>query len=1163
MCNSTFAQAQNDQSTFTLNLKNTDIQSLIATVSKQTGRNFVVDPRVKAKVTVISNEPVDADGLYEVFLSVLQVHGYSAVPAGDLIKIVPDVTAKQGPVPILGEDPDTSDQLVTQVVTVVNVPAAQLVPILRPMVPQQGHLAAYAATNSLIITDRASNIQRLMEIIRRIDRPDNEEIEVVRLNHASATEIVRTLGSLQRNNIGGPQGPGAMQLVADERTNSVLISGDTAVRIRVRGLIAHLDTPIESGGNTRVVYLKFANAEDMVTILQGVSQGQAAVGATTTDASGAQPTFTTPQQPTAQQQGANNTIVRNNTQTNAVTPRSAAETGESSVDIQADPNTNALIITAPPDEMQNILAVIRQLDIRRAQVLVEAVIAEITEDNTREFGINFLLDGSDNDAPIGFTNLGGATDGALGIAGSIATTGVPSSLGAGLSLALGRFASGEIDFGFLVRAIASDADNNILSTPSIVTLDNEEAEIVVGANVPFVTGQQLSTNNDNPFQTIERRDVGLTLKVKPQINDGNTIKMELEQEVSSVSPTALTGASDITTSTRQLKTTVLVDDGQTLVLGGLIDDQISDVIEKVPLLGDIPFLGRLFRFNSTTKTKQNLMIFLHPVILRDADTASDFSNSKYNSLRSRQLLYQQQKDESVTKDPQELPEIKLYFDGKSVDGPLTQYESPGFESPSEPLQLTDLSKGTIVKAGGGAPIAAASPAKTDIDKVVAAYNAEKAEQILEEYQPEPELAALLNAEQANAEKAKAELIVAEEQKLAILKAEEQKAAAQTTANVKVFKAPTPVEINEDPAPELPVANPALIADILQTEPDVQTETAVVETKDNQQEPTPVLVSFEENFTKDSSVDTPDESEIVAESEATVDKDPIPSLSLETVSEETPQAAVKSKGTIVKTNGGTLIMGSSPVQVSSGETTDEIISDDSSVETVAIATESDNSEENVIVAESAIAAESDAIVNVEDDPILSLPLATVFPEPAEEPKGTIVKTNGGTIIMGSSPVQVSSDEIISDDSSAETVAAATDSDNAVENVILAEATIAAENEANIDVEDDPLLSLPLATVLPEAAVAIPAIEEVPASSKSIASDTAADSIIEAEDTDAVAEVFSAETDAVTLGEYVDNIDSEIVDRSQDDLADDRPEVFWISVTSGDNAQLPEMQSAPRY
>ena len=266
MCNTGMAQDNSGDDTFTLNLNNTDIHSLIATVSKQTGRNFVVDPRVKAKVTVISTDPVSSDGLYEVFLSVLQVHGYSAVPAGDLIKIVPDVTAKQGPVPILGNDADSSDQLVTQVVKVVNVPAAQLVPILRPMVPQQGHLAAYAATNSLIITDRSSNIQRLTTIIKRIDRPDNEEIEVVRLDHASAADIVGTLTSLQRNNIGGQQGPGAIQLVADERTNSVLISGDTAVRVRIRGLIAHLDTPIESGGNTRVVYLKFANAEDLVSI---------------------------------------------------------------------------------------------------------------------------------------------------------------------------------------------------------------------------------------------------------------------------------------------------------------------------------------------------------------------------------------------------------------------------------------------------------------------------------------------------------------------------------------------------------------------------------------------------------------------------------------------------------------------------------------------------------------------------------------------------------------------------------------------------------------------------------------------------------------------------------------------------------------------------------
>ncbi len=733
MCNSAYAQVDDDQNTFTLNLKNTDIHSLIATVSKQTGRNFVVDPRVKAKVTVISTDPVNADGLYEVFLSVLQVHGYSAVPAGDLIKIVPDVTAKQGPVPILGDDQKASDQLVTQVITVVNVPAAQLVPILRPMVPQQGHLAAYAATNSLIITDRASNIQRLMEIIRRIDKPDNEEIEVVRLNHASATEIVRTLSSLQRNNIGGPQGPGAMQLVADERTNSVLISGDRAVRVRVRGLIAHLDTPIESGGNTRVVYLKFANAEDMVSILQGVSQGQAKVGATTTDGTGAQPqTFN--QQPTTQQQGANanNGIVRNNTtQSNAVTPRSAAETGESNVDIQADPNTNSLIITAPPDEMQNILAVIRQLDIRRAQVLVEAVIAEITEDNTREFGINFLLDGTDKEVPIGYSNLGGATDGVLGIAGAARAGSAPSSLGSGLSLALGRFATGEIDFGFLVRAIASDADNNILSTPSIVTLDNEEAEIVVGSNVPFVTGQQLGANNDNPFQTIERRDIGLTLKVKPQINDGNTIKMVLEQEVSNVNTTALTGAADITTSKRSIKTTVLVEDGQTLVLGGLIDDQITDVEEKVPLLGDIPLLGRLFRYRSTKKNKKNLMIFLHPLIMRDSETAHQYSNSKYNFLRSKQMLYRQEKDNSINKDRRELPELKLYFEGKDIDSPLTQFDAPSFSTPSESLSLPILTDGTVIKGLSlGVTATAKKPAKADIQKVIAAYNDDQIELLM-------------------------------------------------------------------------------------------------------------------------------------------------------------------------------------------------------------------------------------------------------------------------------------------------------------------------------------------------------------------------------------------------------------------------------------------------
>ncbi len=817
MCNTTVAQAQDDGNTFTLNLQNTDIQSLIATVSKQTGRNFVVDPRVKAKVTVISTDPVNADGLYEVFLSVLQVHGYSAVPAGDLVKIVPDVTAKQGPVPLLGEEPNLSDQLVTQVITVVNVPAAQLVPILRPMVPQQGHLAAYAATNSLIITDRASNINRLMEIIRRIDRPDNEEIEVVRLNHAAASEIVGTLSALQRNNVGGPQGPGAIQLVADERTNSVLISGDRAVRVRIRGLIAHLDTPIESGGNTRVVYLKYANAEDLVSILQGVSQGQARVGATTTDATSGGGNFTQAVPQTAVNTGQVTNVPNQAVpvQNNAVAARTAAETGESNVDIQADPNTNSLIITAPQDEMQNILAVIRQLDIRRAQVLVEAVIAEITEDNTREFGINFLLDGSDKDVPVGFSNLGGATDNLLGIAGAASAGGVPSTLGAGLSLALGRFATGEIDFGFLVRAIASDADNNILSTPSIVTLDNEEAEIVVGSNVPFVTGQQLSANNNNPFQTIERQDIGLTLRVTPQINEGNTIKMNIEQEVSNINTTAITGAADISTNVRSIRTTVLVEDGQTLVLGGLIDDQFTDVEERVPLLGDIPVLGHLFRFRTTTKNKRNLMVFLHPQIMRDTETANQFSNSKYNFLRSRQSLFRQEQDNSLSNDKQELPELKLYFQGKDVTSPLTQLDESSTEETTETVALTDPSIRSIVKTSAGSSVAMGSPAqqaapalsptlrpaRTDIERVIAADQATQSEQILAE--PENSPAVDVAATDLTAPKAQDLL---------------------TNANKNA----------DTPAPELPSVNQALVDSVLQAQ-EIAPESTIAATADQETE----------------------------------------------------------------------------------------------------------------------------------------------------------------------------------------------------------------------------------------------------------------------------------------------------------------------------------------
>ena len=655
------------EGTFTLNLKNADIHSLIQTVSRQSGRNFVVDPRVKARVTVISSTPLNSDELYETFLSVLQVHGYAAVPSGDLTKIVPDVNAKQGPVPAFTEDASSSDQLVTKVIKVANVPAAQLVPILRPLVPQQGHLAAYASTNTLIVTDRASNIDRLTTIINGIDRPDNDEVELVRLSHASASEIIRIMQSLQSRGGQIDGTPGSVRFAADERTNSILLSGDPSARTRMRGIIMNLDTPVESGGNTRVVYLRYANATDLLAILTGVSAGQAKIGtsadtgtdggaATTTTAATATPTAAGTQAPAVP--------------TASLIRRATQENDRPNVDIQADEDTNALIITAPPDEMRSILAVVEQLDIRRAQVLVEAIIAELSTNNSSQLGVNFAVDGTGDNRPAAYTNLGGATQ---ALVGTVASQG--ASLSQGLSLALGRFGSGGIDFGILLSAIASDTDNNILSTPTLVTMDNQEAEIVVGQNVPFVTGTQLSSANNNPFQTIERQDIGISLKVKPQINEGDNIKMEIEQEVSDVSNTAISGATDITTNKRSIKTTVLVEDGQTLVLGGLIDDQINDTREKVPFLGDVPLLGSLFRYRTTRKNKRNLMVFLHPTILRDPETADFYSRSKYDDLRGAQLgLFDQDEDFNQRIRPT-LPELHMYFQGQRVTNQANQFNT--------------------------------------------------------------------------------------------------------------------------------------------------------------------------------------------------------------------------------------------------------------------------------------------------------------------------------------------------------------------------------------------------------------------------------------------------------------------------------------------------------
>ncbi len=601
--------------TATLNLKDADIRALIDTVASVTGKNFIIDPRVKAKVTVVSSQPMAADELYQVFLSILQVHGFAAVPVGDVIKIVPDVNAKQGPVPTSGSRRTPGDQLVTRVIPINHVPAAQLVPILRPLIPQQGQLAAYQPSNILLVSDRAANVNRLVEIIRRIDRPDQSDIEIIPLKYAPAGDVARTLSTLQKQDAKGALMPGQPSITADERTNSILISGDKSTRLRLRGLIAHLDTPLDNGGDTQVIFLKYAQAEELVKILTGVSKSN-----------------TTAKLKTPVKRGAKSPAAR---------PSGLA--ARQDVSIQADVTNNAIVITAPPAIQQELKQVISQLDVRRDQVLVEAIIAEVSQELAKELGTSLAV-GSTNSAgqansPALVTNLGQLATTALTVANGGQ---IPSNL-SGLLIGGGELAKdGGTSFGILLKALSSDAATNILSTPTLVTLDNVEAEITVGQEVPFVTGQFTNTggatNSVNPFQTIERKDVGLTLKIKPQINEGDAVMLEIQQESSTLAATAGTlSTADVVTNKRTIKTTVLAEDGQVIVLGGLMDDTFRDSGDKVPLLGDIPVVGNLFKYNSTKKTQQTLMVFIRPVILRDAKSAHDYTRAKYNALRGRQI----------------------------------------------------------------------------------------------------------------------------------------------------------------------------------------------------------------------------------------------------------------------------------------------------------------------------------------------------------------------------------------------------------------------------------------------------------------------------------------------------------------------------------------------
>ena len=604
----TALSARAQQPTITPNYKDADLGQIVEAVSEITKKNFIIDPRVRAQVTMVSNTPLTADAFYEAFLAILQVHGFVAVPAGNVIKIIPDANARQVPsVDLPDRVSSSSDEIVTQVIAIKNVSAAQLVPILRPLIPQYGHLAAYPASNMLIISDRANNVNRMVRIIRRIDQAGDEEIDVIPLEHASAAEVVRVVNVLYPAAQAAEGGIG-VKLVADERTNSVLVSGEKSQRLRLKTLVTHLDTPLESGGDTQVRYLRFADAEKLAAKLKE----QATVTAATTPGAA-------PPQGGAPAGGGGGQLDRN-------------------IQIWAEPETNALIVTAPPKVMRALMAVVDKLDIRRAQVHVEAILVEVSGDKTADLGVNWLVDGSDDNFAVGgfIQPIAGASivDIIRGIDDPSTLTGVPSGFTAGG----GRISDTGTDFAVLLRALRADTNTNIIATPSVVTMDNQEAEIKIAQEVPFITGSFTQTGTDatNPFQTIQREEVGNILKITPQISEGETVILKIEQEASSLAPTP-EGSVDLVTNKRTITTNVLVDDGGIIVLGGLIRDELLDSEQRVPFLGAIPIIGELFKVRNTQKRKTNFMVFIRPKILRDGIQTAIETNTKYNMLRDMQL----------------------------------------------------------------------------------------------------------------------------------------------------------------------------------------------------------------------------------------------------------------------------------------------------------------------------------------------------------------------------------------------------------------------------------------------------------------------------------------------------------------------------------------------
>ncbi len=589
--------------TWRLNLKDADIRAFVTQVADITGYSFVVDPRVKGKVTVLSSAPMNKDEIYDLFLAVLQVHGFTAIPGEEVIKVVQQVDAKQSAESLERFTEVPSEQLITRVIQIDNANALELVPILRPLVAKYGHLAGVAAANALIVSDHSSNIRRIEQIVRELDSPSKYEVEVIQLEEAWVGDMVELLQELAPAELGQGGGDNAARkysVTADERSNRLILRGDETFRDKMRELIRKLDQPSATGGTTKVIRLSHADAENLTEILKGV------MGEVAKESTG----------------GAGGSSGGSGSGRNT------------NFSVFADEGLNALVVRGEPSMMQEAEMIVQALDVRRAQVMIEAAIVEISDELGQDLGVQFALGSeSSGSTPVAGSNFENVGNSLGDVLGAILSESLIEPAAGGITIGAGQRNEDGVSWGVLLQALSTSAAANLLSTPSIITLDNQESEIIVGQNVPFRTGQSTVTGDGttNPFTTIERRDIGLTLKVTPTISADGLVRLVVEQSTESIGD-SIEAASDIITNKREIKTTVLADDGETIVLGGLTTDDLQVNKSKVPLLGDIPVLGRLFSSESERRVKRNLLVFLRPKIMLGKADAVAATDEKFQSL---------------------------------------------------------------------------------------------------------------------------------------------------------------------------------------------------------------------------------------------------------------------------------------------------------------------------------------------------------------------------------------------------------------------------------------------------------------------------------------------------------------------------------------------------